>query len=286
MNRREIEWLRDEGWRERTPFGERLDVALKSDRLPNTDGSLPGPHSPLARFHPDISAALDIAIRVPTSIPDPDWLRRNGFTFEHSNLPERRVQPEQFGCGDESCDCEPKSQPQGSVIRLDHRDRKADYRAGLAVASVGIAVRTVVLHDPNAPTYSPKPISLTKLGGNWTPTLVAFPLPYGWSTERVARFVMDQFASKCYWTGKRTKVQFPQSPNANCSRNPDVGMLVSSGGSGRTHVFPTCDVCRWQLSKDIERNGWINGGGSVPGLDYVVNDGWVRRTGLAEDKDI
>lgn len=206
-------------------------------------------YSPGARFHPRLSEALDFAKEIRTTVPDARWLEEHArIDYLHSNFPRRRP-----------LDYDPDGHSI-NVVGLEHAFAVADYRLGLDIGVTGpVGVRCVVLIDPKAPTYTPKlPWSMTECG-EVTPSIVAFPVPHGYSTERVARQVMHYFASQCHWCGDADQVPF--------------GVLVSAGST--TYLFPVCGSCRWEFTNDMNSGCCIS---------HVSNDGWDFETGWPADE--
>jgi len=273
MNEREIDEIRENGWRDVTPAGDQIDAALAADEH----------YSPAQSFHPDIRAAVDTVRDVPQTVPDMRWLEEQGFRYAHSNLPGRKALPPNYGNECECC-------PDGligydlNVAEIDEAEKVAEFRVGVQASIAGpFGLRNVVLVDPAAPAYSaPLPWAWRDEDGSVSPAHVAFPVMHGYSPMRIARQVMDQYASVCHWKGKRSKVEHP---TLECDGTPDWAMLISSGST--TYVFPTCGTCRWELGKDVTPEGWGKRLSSDGGqLDYISNDGWFVAAGYPADERI
>jgi hypothetical protein len=239
-----------------SPMVEQIEAAMQGDKpvyksvSRKRDPVLVGhsTYSPGARFHPRLSEALDFAKEIRTTVPDSRWLEENArIDYIHSNLPARK-----------RLDYDPDGHSL-NVIGMDHASRVEDYRLGLDVGVTGpVGVRCVVLVDPLAPTYAPKlPWSMTE-GEEASPSVVAFPVPFGYSTERIARQVMHYFASQCHWCG---------------CRGIPFGVLVSAGST--TYLFPVCGTCWWEYTNDV------HGGCEI---SLVGNDGEDFGTGWPADE--
>ncbi|MDV8008627.1 hypothetical protein [Rhodococcus sp. IEGM 1318] len=268
MNEREIDEIRENGWRDITPAGDQIDAALVAGEN----------FSPARSFHPDIRAELDLARSAAQAIPDARWLEERGFTYQHSNLPGRKPLPPNYG---NECECCPSDiGHELKVVEMDHAERVTEFRLGLDASLSGpYGIRVVVLVDPATPTYVPPlPWKWRDGSGNIQGARVAFPVMYGYSATRVARQLMDQYSSVCHWAGKRTKVEHP---GLSCG-GPDWGVLVSAGST--TYVFPTCDRCLWELGKDVTPRGWEIRASEPDGpLSFIPNDGWHVAAGYPAD---
>lgn len=219
--------------------------------------------SPGAQWHPRISAALDDAKLVKTTVADVRWYEDHGLTYLNSNLPDRLPREAIYGPGDVSPGEEPDyyhpddGHALDDVVPLNYREHVAQYRSSLAVSSAGPFAHCVVLIDPNAPTFTPP------LPWKWTdeghvePSVVAWPVPEGFSVGRVARFALER-KSRCRW----------------CSATrPERGLLVQAGAT--VYVFPTCLPCGSRLEEDF---------GQAPDcLDFETCDGWDRASGYPAD---
>lgn len=222
------------------PLVDQIEAAAAPDRAVYKAVRKRGAHelighrgySQSARFHPEISAAIDRSKEVKTTVPEMDWFDDNGFDYVHSNLPDRRTLQE---CNE------------GHVLDAagsEHSARVDEFRDGMATATTGpVGVRGVLLIDPQAPVCAPSlPWTFTQ-GEDVSPGLVVFPVAHGYSTERVARAAMWMYASTCHWCS---------------SGSPDWGLLYSAGAT--TYVLPTCGGCRWNLDEDLRLDFICNDG--------------------------
>lgn len=240
--------LAGESWRNSDPVIDQIHAPMLTAKADGKE------FSPAAYFHPDISRELEAVHDLPASQVDSTWLDANGFSFKNSNLAERRP--------DGTTELNPSDRRQNSYL----------YAQALDALDGPVGVPVLILHDPAAPLYAAPP--------TFTPTVAAVSVTYGWSVQRIARFLMHGWSSQCYWTGKRTQVG---NPKLNCNGSTDWGLLVSCGG--RIHLFPTCDRCRWEFSKDVTKGGWPSGFHTDHGkLDYVENDGWMAEHGWPADQ--
>lgn len=265
--------------------GDRIATGTQHDRLSLMNGKAQQDFSPSANGHPNIAAALDQIRDEARTRPDVRWLEANGFTYARSNGTNRPARPAKYGCEDPDCTCGGVGGhcDEGVVVNIHGDNPVEQFRLG-AVISVREphGVREVHLHDPNAPMFTPNLPWRWTDGSEVTPSLVALPVMYDFSTERVARVAMERFASQCYWTGQWTRTA-DKLARSYCAGTADWGLLVSA--STVTHVFPICDSCKWDLAKDVTPRGWERGTGEDEGrLDYVVNDGWDRAADYPTDK--
>ncbi|MFC8182252.1 hypothetical protein ACFULT_25560 [Rhodococcus sp. NPDC057297] len=272
----------------RTPeaVGDRIAAGMQHDRLPLFNGEAQQDFSPSAHAHPDIATAIDQIRGEARTRPDVRWLEANGFTYARSNATNRPASPTNYGCEAQDCNCGDTGGHPDTGVLVDIRGGNPvdQFRSGAAISvREPYGVKEVHLHDPNVPMFKPNlPWSMTADGGV-TPSLVALPVMFDYSTERVARAAMERFASRCYWTGRWTR-SADKLARSYCSRTADRGLLVSSGKV--TRVFPICDSCAWDLAKDVTPGGWERGTGEDGGrLDYVVNDGWDRAANYPPDKN-
>jgi len=195
---------------------------------------------------------------------------------------------------------------QNQVIGIDHTQALADYRLGVENAITGpFGMRTVRLVDPGAPTFVPAlPLKWTDDGyaplgngggNNATPTQVAFPVPPGWTTERVGRMAVSKWATVCAWQHLEPSKDERQAALArglldrnlwSCEGTPDMGMLFSCGST--TLVFPTCMSCGLRnFPRDVTRDSWLCGDEVEDDrgkLDHVTVDGWDMATGYPADR--
>jgi len=255
-------------------------------------------YSPQAWWHPVIVEKLEAAREVPTTIPSADWLRANEFGYAYSNLPDRKSMEARYGPDDwldptEECG---HDLSQNQVIGIDHTKTLADYRLGVENAITGpFGLRAVRLVDPGAPTFAPPlPWKWTD-DGNVTPSQVAFPVPPGWTTERVARMAVLRWATECTWKHLTPSKDERQAAMARglqyrnlwwCEGTADMGLLVSCGST--TFVFPTCMACGLRnFPRDFTRDSWLCAGeveDATGKLDHVTVDGWDRATGYPADR--
>ncbi|MFD4367947.1 hypothetical protein [Rhodococcus sp. NPDC058521] len=250
--------LRENGWRDSSPAGDQIDASLRADEH-RLDGSAVE-FSPWARMVPRVSAAMDRALATPTVLPDLPALRR--LSVERSNIGDRR--PQQYG---------------RAVVEPATTSERAAFRRMLEAATTGpVGLRTVVIHGEGAQLYS-APLPDTRATDAaadiqpdaWLPesepfgaaALVAYPVPYGYSTARVARLALEG-AMWCYWCDDwRHHEQIP------------FALIVGAGATA--HVFPTCPRCRADLD---------HAAGVHPDkvLTFVTNDGWDAATGYPADR--
>jgi hypothetical protein len=233
------------------PVVEQIEAAMRPEF---DDEGNPRTYSPHARLHPEVSAALDVALSEPTTLPDVEWLKGHAkLDFDRSNLPGRRVG------GPRTAE---------DALEWSHAEVLRElFEDGLEAATTGpYGIRTVVLIDPNVPAYQPNLPKQCRRDGVAILTRVRFPVSYGYSTLRVARRVAHLFASQCYWCAeKRT------------SRRPDWGMVVSAGAAA--YVFPTCGSCRSRLARALAPDRVSD----EALLTYIENYGWEASEGWPSD---
>jgi len=263
-------------------------------------------YSPQAWWHPAIVAKVEAAREEPTTIPSENWLRAQGFYYQQSNLPDRKPMEAQYGPDDwlepsEECG---HDLSQNQVVGMDHTQTLTDYRLGVTNSVTGpFGLRTVRLVAPEAPLFTPPlPLKWTDGGfaplgsssdNNATPTQVAFPIPRGWTTERVARMAVSKWATACAWKHLEPSKDERQAAMARglqyrnlwwCEGSPDQALLVSCGST--TLAFPTCMSCWQNLSRDVTRDSWL--GGVIEDargkLDFESADGWDEATGFPADR--
>ncbi|MFE6919699.1 hypothetical protein ACFVAV_01505 [Nocardia sp. NPDC057663] len=276
------------GWRDASSLGDQIDCALDPDRLPKADGEPQARLSAGAWVHPVILAALERALldeenRLRTTFADDGWYARHLFDWEHSNLPDRRPMSAEFGCGETDCDDFGHAGTLAATAGESRDSNRAIFGTGLAAATTGPAgCRAVVLHDPNAPMFTPR--FRLRYWREWvdgTPTVIAYPIPPGYTAERVSRVVFHQFATRCYWCCTRVG----KGPHDG------GGMMVDCGGA--VHVFPTCRACADKFDTDLHdavkhcydwpkerRARWRNDAQ----LDYVTDTNWDHATGWPADR--
>lgn len=264
--------------------GDRIETGRRHDRLPLSNGTAQQDFSPSAYGHSDIVTALDQIRGEARTRPDVRWLEANGFTYARSNGTNRPARPTNYGCEDPDCACGDVGghRDEGVVVDIHGDNPTEQFRMGATISvREPQGVKEVHLHDANAPLFTPNLPWRWTDGGEVTPSLVALPVMYDFSTERVARVAMERFASGCYWTGRWTR-SADKLARSHCAGTADWGLLIS--GSTVTHVFPICHSCKWDLAKDVTPRGWERGTGDDDGrLDYVVNDGWDRAAGYPAD---
>lgn len=266
---------------------DRIEAAMRADEVSTKGEGIVS--SPGVRSHPATSCLLDQWIETSTTISDVKALEHSGLDYLHSNLPDRKVQPyNSSGYNLDELYLKDGSDQQERRARLTRE--AALYRLGLEAATTGpTGLRTVVLHDPAAMFYVPK---LRVLNGRvlrdacvsdddlrWmqggevvgTPTLAAYPVPYGWTARRVARFVFQsalprtcQFADVLAEDGYQCRAEWGTA---------DIALIVTCGA--RTHVAPICFGC-WGKLMDETRPG---------ALDFTFADGWDFAVGCPADRN-
>ncbi|OZE03180.1 hypothetical protein CH249_15425 [Rhodococcus sp. 05-2255-3B1] len=277
-----------DGWRDIAPLGEQNETAMRADEVTTKGEGIVS--SPGVRSHPATSRSLDQWIETPTTMPDIKALLHSGLDFLHSNLPNRKAQPYN------SCGYNLKELYLNSgadrVARQARLDREeALYRLALEAATTGpTGLRTVVLHDPSAMFYVPK---VRVLGGRvfrdarvsdddlrWmpgggeivgNPTLTEYPVPYGWSARRVARFMFQsalprtcQFSDVLVDDSYQCRAEWGQA---------DIALIVTC--KARTHVAPICFGCWGKLMDETQ-----------PGaLDFTFADGSDHAAGYPSDRN-
>ena len=274
------------GWRDVTPMGEQIEAAMRPDEVTTKGEGIVS--SPGVRSHPATSRLLDQWIEQPTTVPDFKALLHSDLDYLHSNLPDRKVQ-QYRGSGHNLDALYLKEGTDEEERRAQLTREQALYRLGLEVATTGPAgLRTVVLHDPSAMFYVPK---VRVLGGRvfrdarvgdddlrWmpgggeivgNPTLAAYPVPYGWTARRVARFMFQsalprtcQFSEVLADDGYECRAEWGTA---------DIALVVTCGA--RTHVAPICFGCWGKLMNETR-----------PGaLDFTFADGWDFAVGCPSD---
>lgn len=209
--------------------------------------------SPAARLHPRLSAAIDAAREIRSTVADSRWYEQVAdLDYIHSNLPNRR--PLRYE--DDGHDL--------NVVDLQHAAEVESYRLALEASTTGFGARCVMLVSESAPTYAPSLPWRWTDGGEVAASVVAFPVPQGvsadrvaYSTERVARLALHTFPAPCHWCGGHL---------------PQLGLLVSADPT--VYLFPTCLSCGHGLERECD----------FAGLDFVANDGWVFGTGWPADE--
>ena len=236
-----INSIRENAWRVPTPVGDAILSVLEPELGP--EGNRGRKLSPGARLFPRVGAALDKAQATPTVMPSAEIVERMGITYERSNFPDRK--PQKYG----------KAQ-----VKPASAEEREFFATAIEAATTGpVGLRTVVVHDDSALRWAPP----------WPEdsdaALVAWPVPAGYSSTRVARAAL-RCANQCMW----------------CRGWSDGGvadaLAVTSGAV--THLFPTCAGCRMDLDREVSLNG--QEGREL--LDYITNDGWEAATGFPSDR--
>ncbi|CCQ17536.1 putative uncharacterized protein [Rhodococcus sp. AW25M09] len=204
--------------------------------------------SPGAAENPSIRDAIDHARLQKRTVAEPNWMKRRGFDYAHSNLADRRALPYRAEGYDLS-----------GVHALDSQADRARIRASLEAASMGEPGACVVLIDPGVARVIPGyPLRLWE--GELEPCAVTFPVPHGYTGLRIAAQVVHRYASRCRW----------------CDTNgatPSEGLVVSAGSTA--YVFPTCRSCHDDLESFFDP--------AASPLDFVSNDGEQHAMGWPAD---
>lgn len=233
------------------PVVEQIEAAMRPE---SDDEGKPRTYSPHARLLPEVSAALDVALSEPTTLPDVRWLEEHAqLNYRRSNLPDRRV-----------CDTSSLAE----VLPMSHAEDLRLYRAGLAAAITGpYGLRGLVLIESSVPMYEPPLPWRWREYGAIAPTRVRFPVSHGYSTLRVARIVLHLFAQRCYWCEQHGAVG-----------QPDWGMVVSAAAT--TFVFPTCGRCRSRFAREFAPDCVSD----EALLSYIASDGWHESSEWPADR--
>lgn len=240
-------WPADQGQpldnsRDASPVGDQIDSALVSDRT-LLDGSLVE-FSPGYSLFPRVREAVELSIHTPTTIPLARALLHQGLRYQHGNGPDRK--------------------PGKPVEKPTERQRKRFLR-GLNNAIRGPVTREVVLYGDSALYYCPEMPGDAPGEGSGEPTLQAYPVPPGFSSERVARLAAET-AKACYWC-----------KHWSTAEATDFAMIITCGST--TRVFPTCTNCRLEFDhEEAEMSS------SSDLLSWLFNDGWDREQGYPADR--
>ena len=222
--------------------------------------------SPAANNHPEISAVVAAAQQIPPLFDIDDARRR--LRRIYGNL-GRRVDSSQMR-SDNQLERLYRKERDAGCTEQEQQQRDTDYAAMMdALEHGGQPGQCVVLHSKSS-RFTPPMIRRDEITGELTmqesdlQTVLAFPVPWGWSQHRVARVVARSCAD-CAWCDRWFS-----------SRFTDDYILVGCGATLR--VFPTCDDCRSRFDRDLE---W------GPGLDYVsASDQWLADTDYPDDRYI
>ncbi|MBF6161356.1 hypothetical protein IU438_04770 [Nocardia cyriacigeorgica] len=260
-----------------SPVGDQIDTALCGNACLSRQGE-PMPSTPLWAAMPRIAEAVLHARAIPTTISDLKALKHSGLSWERSNLPERRILPEQnagWSPGQLLAEWVNRDlRGRSAKARANERKHRSRllkeelqrYDADLEAATTGPVIPGQVIVYSQASFFYTPPLHELDLpqwgiraGDLWgEPTLVAWPVPpKSWSADRVARLATPR-GGDCYWCG-RPKAWY--------------ALKVTCGGTLR--VFPACDRCQDSLSTEY----------GVQNLDWMLLwDDWDHRTGHPADQ--
>ncbi|MFC6014093.1 hypothetical protein [Nocardia lasii] len=251
----------DNSWRKPSPIGDQIDAAMQPDQFLNN-----GDHiwrSLWWAYCPRVEVAVMAARLVPTTIPDLKALTNFGLVWELSNLPNRRPMDKPLP-GNYVNELIPALRAEALDRGIAVHDELSSYAAALEAATTGpVGLRTVVVYGADAFFYSfPLAFQHFRISDNdagtySAPALSAWPVPDGWTCERVARFVARSVHT-CHWCEKQEAGAF--------------ALMVTCGAQLR--VFPTCTHCQMDLDGEYR-----------PLLDWMhLYDDWDRRTNYPADK--
>jgi hypothetical protein len=220
-------------------------------------------YSAAARFHPEISAGIDRAQKIPPMFDMKAVRQRLPRILGNTG---RRLLPMRPG-GYSRDDLQ--KHELGQLSEREQRGRDADYEQLLdALEHGGEPTEAVIVHS-EVWSYELPDIRRDlitdeeRMQVSGTATVLAHAVPITWSQRRVAR-VVAHGCPDCYWC------------ESWVIRGHDDYLLVPCGATMR--VFPTCDGCRTRFARDLE---W------EPGLDYVsASDRWFPEVGSPDDRYI
>ncbi|MBF6210700.1 hypothetical protein IU487_06510 [Nocardia puris] len=246
-------------YREATPLGEQIDAALRVGDYES--------FTPRWDCFPEVVKAVDSVRNMPTTVPNEVWLRKHRVDWLHSNLPGRRVLPARYGNGYNLTAEFIGNGENAPARRAALHGIEAEYARELAIAITGpVMPQCVAIYGKSALRYAP-PVIITELETGevvrMNTSIVACPVPYGWSLLRIARMMAEQ-ATHCFWCARIGDID-------GDTRMP-FALLVTTGTLLR--VFPACTSCRIAFDSKY----------GFDGLDWLHLDDWDHATGYPAEE--